>query len=91
MGSTPGVGDGQGSLVCPWGHKESDTTEQLNWTELHLSVYSGFQLSLVPIFLTAWGFEGSSKHNTQKICQKALSVQRHQAQAYADALFSQLL
>ena len=32
--STPGVGDGQGSLVCcsPWGHKESDTTEQLNWT-----------------------------------------------------------
>ena len=27
-----GVGDGQGSLVCcsPWGHKESDTTYQLN-------------------------------------------------------------
>ena len=32
----PGVGDGQGGLVCcsPWCHKESDTTEQLNWTEL---------------------------------------------------------
>ena len=31
---TPGVGDGQGGLVCcdSWGHKESDTTE-LNWTE----------------------------------------------------------
>ena len=28
----PGTGDGQGSLVScsPWGHKESDTTEQLN-------------------------------------------------------------
>ena len=28
----PGVGDGQGGLVCcnPWGHKESDMTEQLN-------------------------------------------------------------
>ena len=28
----PGVADGQGSLVCcsPWGHKESDMTEQLN-------------------------------------------------------------
>ena len=27
-------GDGQGSLVCcsPWDHRESDTTEQLNWT-----------------------------------------------------------
>ena len=32
---TPGVGDGQGGLVCcdSWGHKESDMTEQLNWTE----------------------------------------------------------
>ena len=31
----PGVGDGQESLVCcsPWCHKESDTTEWLNWTE----------------------------------------------------------
>ena len=28
----PGVGDGQGGLACcsPWGHKESDTIEQLN-------------------------------------------------------------
>ena len=27
-----GVGDGQGSQACcsPWGHKESDMTEQLN-------------------------------------------------------------
>ena len=33
----PGVGDGQRSLVCcsPWGHKELDTTEGLNWTELN--------------------------------------------------------
>ena len=32
---TPGVGDGQGGLVCydSWGRKESDTTEWLNWTE----------------------------------------------------------
>ena len=31
-----GVGDGQWSLVCysPWGCKESDMTEWLNWTEL---------------------------------------------------------
>ena len=29
----PGIGDGQWSLACcsPWGLKESDTTEQLNW------------------------------------------------------------
>ena len=32
--STPGVGDGQGGLVCcsPWGRKELNTTEWLNWT-----------------------------------------------------------
>ena len=35
---TLGVGDGQGGLACysPWGHKESDTTERLNWIELNL-------------------------------------------------------
>ena len=29
----PGVGDRQGSLACcsPWGHKELDTTNQLNY------------------------------------------------------------
>ena len=34
-GWTPGIGDGQGGLVCcsSWGCKESDMTERLNWTE----------------------------------------------------------
>ena len=33
---TPGVGDGQGGLVCgdSWGRKESDTTERLIWSDL---------------------------------------------------------
>ena len=33
-----GVGDRQGSLACcsPWGRKESDTTERLNWTETEI-------------------------------------------------------
>ena len=32
FGWTPRVSDGQGGLACcgSWGHKESDTTEQLN-------------------------------------------------------------
>ena len=32
---TPGVGDGQGGLVCcnSWGRKELDRTERLSWTE----------------------------------------------------------
>ena len=34
----PGIGNGQGGLGCcsPWGHKDSDMTEQPNWTELSL-------------------------------------------------------
>ena len=34
---TLGDGDGQGGLACcnSWGHKELDTTERLNWTELN--------------------------------------------------------
>ena len=37
---TVGVGDGQGDLACcsSWGHKESDTIERLNWTELNWCV-----------------------------------------------------
>ena len=37
FGWSPGVGDGQGGLVCcgSWGHKMSDMTECLNWIELN--------------------------------------------------------
>ena len=44
FGWTPGVGDGQGGLASygSWGHKELDTTERLNWTELN----KGFSESL---------------------------------------------
>ena len=37
FGQTPGVGDGQGGLVCcdSWGREESDTTERLNSTQLN--------------------------------------------------------
>ena len=43
----PEVGDRQGSLACcsPWGRKESDITEQLNWT-----------ISLLLIFRYSWQF-----------------------------------
>ena len=44
---TPGVGDRQGGMTCcsSWGRKESDTTEQLNWTELE--VYTFWPPSLI--------------------------------------------
>ena len=45
FGWTLGIGDGQGDLAyySSWGCKESDTTEQLNWTE-HLTHIGFFNL-----------------------------------------------
>ena len=42
---TLGVGDGQGGLVCysPWGCKELDTTEWLNWTDWFLVIWKNIQ------------------------------------------------
>ena len=41
---TPGDIEGQGSLVCcsPWGHKESDMTEQLNKNKCLLYQYNRY-------------------------------------------------
>ena len=51
-----GVGDGQGSLACcsPWGHKESDTTERLNWTakvQFHIGVQRSLEEGAVLCFV----------------------------------------
>ena len=50
-----GVGDRQGSLACcsPWGCKESDTTERLNWTE---SVLKQFDFYLHSVRLVRQSF-----------------------------------
>ena len=56
---TPGVGDGQGGLACcdSWGHKESDTTEQLIWSELN----SFATPQLYPArLLCPWDFAGKN-------------------------------
>ena len=48
---TPGVGDGQEGLACcsPWGHKESDMPEWLNWT--HVSIQKGMLTGMTCTFL----------------------------------------
>ena len=45
---TPGVGDGQGGLAClsPWGHRELNTTEWLNWTDIYIYIYMTMFVSL---------------------------------------------
>ena len=47
----PGVGDRQWGLACcgPWGRKESDMTERLNWTEVLNAVGISLPLKVVKI------------------------------------------
>ena len=57
---TPGVGDGQGGLVCcsPWGGKELYTTEWLKWTELNWFNFAFlfFPFSFSQFFLVSFVF-----------------------------------
>ena len=52
---TPGVGDGQRGLACcgPQGHEESDTTEQLKWTELN-NKQTGIELTQIQSKKKRW-------------------------------------
>ena len=70
FGWTPGVGDGQGGLVCcsSWGRKELDTTERLNWSGKNTRKDSRFNkvelrhrlwsqivwVQILAIFLAGW-------------------------------------
>ena len=56
---TPGDIEWQRSLACcsPWGCKESDMTEQLNWTDSKWTlnkIVVVWSLSVVPLFATTW-------------------------------------
>ena len=61
-----GVGDGQGSLACcsPWGHKELDMIEQLNWTlsyhEFHGTDFIRYHCQCVFGLTLTWGMVPSS-------------------------------
>ena len=60
------AGYGQGSLVCcnPWGPKESDTAEQLNWTGpiITANVY-GKKLQFLTLFWVLYSFHIVSFYN----------------------------
>ena len=58
---TSGVGDGQGGLACcsPWGRKESDTVELLNWTDPSDQAIKGLPFPHTPLTSsspTGWFF-----------------------------------
>ena len=61
----PGAGDGQGGLACcsPWGCKELDTTEKLDWTD----GCRGSHMSL-SIFILKTGTRTSSHYRVRSKC-----------------------
>ena len=68
-----GVGNGQGSLACcsPWGCKESNTTEQLNWTDKLFYLL----FSLIPLFpfYLPWS-DGTGCHVIKTTKRKKLTL-----------------
>ena len=80
---TPGVGDGQGGLACcdSWGCKESDMTEQLNWTELKIFHDTMLLIGSSPNYL-AWNTRSfmiscSLSPSQSDLLKKAPCVQLH--------------
>ena len=74
---TPGVGgDGQGVLACcsSWDRKESDTTEQLNWTEpwCLLRDNTNNQVIYTSVSIVCCGLLGPICYfsDCQKLCRK---------------------
>ena len=72
------LGDAQGSLVCcsPWGHKELDTTERLNGTELMVFKV----LIYVPTFSSKFVFSLSLPHThtyTHRVSQRLRKNKTH--------------
>ena len=62
-----GDGDGQGSLLCcsPWGHKESNTTEWLNWIDVIQQYHSRAYAQRKPQFQKMHVPQCSLKHYLQ--------------------------
>ena len=72
FGWTPGVGDGQGGLVCwgSWGHK-SDTTEWLNWLTDWKLAFDGTRIENDDL---CWEVQGTwSKGKVRDILEKAMA------------------
>ena len=86
----PGVGDGQGSLTCcsPWGRKEPDTTERLNWTEGINLIILVLRSSILPLCwksLVVLGQKKNARKNLPPVRSvwKAILLLRKSVEVYA--------
>ena len=77
---TLGAGDGQGGLACcdSWGHKESGTTERLNWIELE-NFWKLLMLCLIlPILLHAHRISISKNWSRESTLLKVSDISKEQ-------------
>ena len=67
-----GFGGGQGSLVCcnSWGHKEFDTTEQLNWTGERQGWETDALVLVLSLPCWPWGVLGERLSSLQLLLTK---------------------
>ena len=64
-----GDGDGQGGLACcsPWGCKESDTTEWMNWTGLtETSYFQPYMQTCTPHTMVGQAQNNHNRHSCSK-------------------------
>ena len=75
FGWTSEAGDGQRGLVCSssWGRKESDTTEQLNWTKLNTETFN--MLYTYKDTMRGWRKEKYPQHEGVKKQEKITTLQ----------------
>ena len=87
----PGVGAVQGGLACcdSWGHKESDRTERLNWTELNNHLAIGFPSRKQCLGQNSWGIIDKPDHdNIQSSHSVSFIAQVHR---FVNLLFMHLI
>ena len=85
-----GVGDGQGGLACcsPRGHRESDTTEWLNWNKLG-KWGLGFR-NKVEAYLSKLRTKGQVMRGADTECPRPTHTHTHTPSCWSQSCFSLL-
>ena len=72
----PGVGDGQGGLVCcsAWGRKESDTTKWLNWTPERREMIEVNYMTTMTFCLSRLKIKEGARHDYLTELKREISI-----------------
>ena len=84
----PGAGEGQGSLECcsPWGHKDLDKTEWLNWTDSPYQIVNGHSEKQLVMHIRHNTFMWMRHNNTVKWIMELTTIWRLPSKAVLQKL-----